>query len=83
MIDYVIEFGKNSFIDEPLNDIDAVVLSQLAYMDFAYLQTEKITSIAQMNERQIQTVIENTWRANQNAELLRVMQRRVLYSFIK
>lgn len=79
MIDYVIEFGKNSFIDEPLNDIDAVVLSQLAYMDFAYLQTEKITSIAQMNERQIQTVIENTWRANQNAELLRVMQRSVRF----
>ena len=34
MLDYLSEYGHLSFSDAPLNDVDLLIFSQLAYMDF-------------------------------------------------
>lgn len=35
IIDYVKEYGIHTFSEEPLNEVDALVLSQMAYLNFA------------------------------------------------
>lgn len=82
MIDYVIEFGEHSFEDSELNDIDATILAQLAYLDFGYLQREGVTKIDDLSTQQIQVAVEATWKAQQNAELLYAMKRSVRFNSV-
>lgn len=76
MIDYVKQYGDYTFAEQPFNDIDGVILAQLAYLDFGVLTQRSINKIADLrDEGLIETVTTGTWNPAGNRELLRLINR--------
>jgi hypothetical protein len=76
VVDYVRSEGMLYFTEKPLNDVDGVILAQLAYMDFDFLYEKAIHSLSDFtSDALIRRAMHNTWDAAGNISLLRALIR--------
>lgn len=71
MIDYVRSFGNVSFSAAPFNEIDGVILSQLAYLNFECLNDSNIRTLKRLNNiKTVQEIVKGTWNPTANLDLV-------------
>ncbi len=79
IITYVQQYGKHSVAEFPFNEVDALVLCQLSYLDFSasiYPETERkdavlISEIAYLPR--VERLYEGFWYKDENRELFRAV----------
>lgn len=71
MIDYAQKHGNDNFTKLPFNDIDGVILAQLAYLDFGVLAQHSVNRLRDLTDPTlIKMAVTDTWNPAGNAELL-------------
>lgn len=89
IIDYVREYGKYTFTEEPLNEVDSLVLCQIVYLNFAGfvpgLQEEKAPVSIQsiFASPQKDRILENYWYREDNKELFAAAAQSVRFGSLK
>jgi hypothetical protein len=80
LVDYVRHEGMLTFTERPLNDVDGVILAQLSYMDFDYLYSRAIHSVADFtNDAVMAGCVRDTWNPDGNYRLLLALARSVRF----
>ncbi|MCI1935756.1 MAG: DUF2974 domain-containing protein [Bifidobacteriaceae bacterium] len=75
LVDYVRREGLLSFDEKPMNDIDGVILAQLAYLDFDYLYARAVHGIADLTTNtMVRTAVEGTWNPDGNFRLVQALR---------
>lgn len=85
IIDYVKEYGKYEFSQEPFNEVDSLVLCQLVYLNFEKFvpdwtengQPVNIQSIYRQPDRE--RILDDYWYRKNNIELFTAMAQSVRY----
>lgn len=85
IIDYVKEYGKFDFSQEPFNEVDSLVLCQLVYLNFEKFvpgwtengQPVNIQSIYRQPDRE--RILDDYWYRENNIELFTAMTQSVRY----
>lgn len=85
IIDYVKEYGKFDFLQEPFNEVDSLVLCQLVYLNFEKFvpdfkengQPVSIQSIYRQPDRE--RILDDYWYRENNIELFTAMTQSVRY----
>lgn len=85
IIDYVREYGKFEFSQEPFNEVDSLVLCQLVYLNFEKFvpdwtengQPVNIQSIYRQPDRE--RILDDYWYRENNIELFTAMAKSVRY----
>lgn len=85
IIDYVKEYGKFEFSQEPFNEVDSLVLCQLVYLNFEKFvpdwtengQPVNIQSIYRQPDRE--RILDDYWYRENNIELFTAMAQSVRY----
>ena len=72
MVDYVRAYGQKTLNEQWFNDLDGVILAQLAYLDFGLLKKAQLNNLSQLREHPelIPALVKNTWNPAGNQELL-------------
>ena len=74
IVDYVRDHGQESFLQRPLGDIDAVILSELAYLDFEFALSHSVHGVADFTSDAVtRGVVAGTWNPGRFFDLLRAM----------
>lgn len=74
MIDYAKKYGNDNFTKVPFNDIDGVILAQLAYLDFGVLAQHSVNRLSDLTDPAlIKMAVTDTWNPAGNAELLQLI----------
>lgn len=89
IIDYVKEYGKFDFSQEPFNEVDSLVLCQLVYLNFEKFvpdwkenrQPVSIQSIYRQPDRE--RILDNYWYRENNIELFTAMTQSVRYGSLE
>ena len=89
IIDYVKEYGNHTFSENPLNEVDALVLSQLAYLDYRqfvptleeYNAPVSIQSI--YNHPECDKILDGYWYREENKKLFAAAAESVRFGSLK
>ena len=85
IIDYVKEYGKFNFLQEPFNEVDSLVLCQLVYLNFEkfvpdWTEREKPVSIQSIyRQPDRERILDDYWYRENNIELFTMMAQSVRY----
>ncbi len=89
VIDYIKEYGKYSFTEMPLNEVDSLVLSQLVYMNYAaYVpgmqERNSPVSIRSIYEHpEWEKILDDYWFRDSNKELFTVAAESTRFGTLK
>ena len=68
IIDYVRRMKDVPFEIAPLNEIDSLIFSQLAYLDYSLLPTKESYSFLEIyNSNLVPLLVKRTWNAENNS----------------
>ena len=86
---YVKKFGRLNTTQLPFNDVDALILSEIAYIDFGGKvggvndSRPAVTLKSLGNRKALKTMVRNTMSPHSNLRLIRLMQKSVRYRDMK
>ena len=84
LIEYVRAEGLLRFSEHAFNEVDAVILAQIAYLDFDYLYSRAVHSIADItNDAMMRRATRATWNPQGNLDLLRELKRSVRFGSLE
>lgn len=88
IIDYVLEYGDQSFADKPFNEVDSLILSQLIYMDFTGLvpavsQEKEDVSLTEVGKHVLrEKMFRSSVGEKKNRKLFQEMEKSKRYALI-
>ncbi|BDR57151.1 Mbeg1-like protein [Xylocopilactobacillus apis] len=63
IISYLTSYGDKTFVDEPFNELDAAILSQISYLDFTQFTKNEFSQFSDLKGQEdlIKAAAEDTW----------------------
>lgn len=89
IIDYIYEYGNNTFSEEPLNEVDSLILCQLTYLnyqDFVPGLAERNTPVSIQNiyeDPEWEKILDGYWYREDNTELFLAAAKSVRFGSLK
>lgn len=84
IINYLENFGPQTFAQMPFNELDATILAQLAYLDYTILERQPSYKFAAINDQKLlKSAIKQTWNPQANLKLLQALQKSRRYQNLK
>ncbi len=80
MLTYLATYGTKTFADQPLTVVDAAILAQLAYCDFARKSTGRLGALTAAD---CQQMMAHTWQEQANQALLHQLATSVRYRTVR
>lgn len=71
LFDYVMQYGNQTFTEKPLTEVDAVILAQLAYLNFPKFTGQY--PLCTLTEFQLQRLTHHVWEPQKSIQLVRLM----------
>lgn len=76
IIDYVEKFGEQTFAQLPINELDATILAQLAYVNYTILEQQPHYKFAKIeNQQLLKQALAQTWNPTSNNQLLHELRK--------
>ena len=79
IIDYIKTYGTRSFLEEPVNEVDSLILCQFAYLKFDGMVPDvrenkpSVTLQDLLNHPDYENLFKNTWFVRNNKKLFQAM----------
>lgn len=84
MIDYLKRTKDFSFEEDPLNEVDSLIFSQIAYLNFEIFNGRDLIEISELsNKKDIDKLVERTWDQKNNILLIKQLSKSKRFKNIK
>ncbi|MDR1568141.1 MAG: DUF2974 domain-containing protein [Streptococcaceae bacterium] len=75
MLTYLERYGNLPFEKSSFNEIDALILAEAAYFDYAYLIKEEVSCFAEVKAEHLSEVVKSSFNAESDGILLELLSR--------